>query len=296
MIFALWLQSRCRVRKNGPEKQMGDSCVSSRWRWAFQVFRNFLQSLTYLIWEKCLNSPADCGARPFIPVCVTFSFNFKSTERSQKCPRLKKQNSLNPYCDWTMKQWLEPPQKKNLQSQKLWSFCSARTLNAENYMRRLAAWSLLERPNEKGSGSPNRVFPFSYLYWLQTEQNEWKTIWAWLWGGGWRILKGLGFSTGWASKLLQHRGRSKLIPLLIKMKLGESRQGLAFVFLCAGKHYDEYIWMRACVLVAVLSCICTHHHRCWCIGARLCVHPCVCVSEPLALSLLMANQPAWGPT
>lgn len=35
--------------------------------------------------------------------------------------------------------------------------------------------------------------------------------------------------------------RSKLIPLLIKLKLDESKQGLAFVFCCASKYYELYI-------------------------------------------------------
>lgn len=53
----------------------------------------------------------------------------------------------------------------------------------------------------------------------------------------------LGFSASWASEHLHYRCRSKLIPLLIRPKLDERRQGLAFVFLCAAEHYNKMIWM-----------------------------------------------------
>lgn len=80
----------------------------------------------------------------------------------------------------------------------------------------------------------------------------------------------LGFSASWASEHLHYRGRSKLIPLLIRPKLDVSRQGLAFVLVCAAEHYDERIWMDVCVCVRVFPCICTHKQRC--------LRACVCWS------------------
>lgn len=51
-------------------------------------------------------------------------------------------------------------------------------------------------------------------------------------------LRGPGlFLQGWATELRAHCSRSKLIPLLIELKLNESGEGLAFVFLSrASKH------------------------------------------------------------
>lgn len=56
--------------------------------------------------------------------------------------------------------------------------------------------------------------------------------------------------------------RSKLIPLLIKLKLDASRQGLAFVFLCAGKHYELYI--RGCARVCMCVCVSVHEEMISC--------------------------------
>lgn len=51
-------------------------------------------------------------------------------------------------------------------------------------------------------------------------------------------LRGPGlFLQGWATELRAHCSRSKLIPLLIELKLNESGEGLTFVFLSrASKH------------------------------------------------------------
>ncbi len=106
----------------------------------------------------------------------------------------------------------------------------------ESHTQRLAARSLLDLANEEGSGSPNRIFPaLISIDFKQRGMNGKQSgsdveaevdEYLWLWA----------FSTGSATKLLPHCSRSKLIPLLIKLELDGSRQGLAFVFLCASKH------------------------------------------------------------
>lgn len=108
----------------------------------------------------------------------------------------------------------------------------------EDHIQWLAARSSLDLTNEEGSGRPNRIFPalmcIDFKQWRMNGKlsrfdfeggvEEYLRVWA-------------SFSTGWATKLQLRCGRSKLIPLLIKLKLDESRQGLAFVFLCASRHY-----------------------------------------------------------
>lgn len=121
-------------------------------------------------------------------------------------------------------------------------FCSAYAISVESHMGWLAARTLLDLANEEGSGSPNRIFPALIcidfkqcgLNGKHSESDFEGEVEEYLWVCG-------VFSTGWAAALLLHCGRSKLIPLLIKLKLDESRQGLAFVFLCAGKLYEPYV-------------------------------------------------------
>lgn len=121
-------------------------------------------------------------------------------------------------------------------------FCSAYAISVESHTGWLAARTLLDLANEEGSGSPNRIFPALIcidfkqcrMNGKHSESDFEGEVEEYLWVCG-------VFSTGWAAALLLHCGRSKLIPLLIKLKLDESRQGLAFVFLCAGKLYEPYI-------------------------------------------------------
>lgn len=200
-----------------------------------------------MVWFSFLLGRHSSNSNPHLDILVQIRFIWSLQDhkphKGSKASSLMCPNISPVSMDWGRRTSHHNIYNNDPSPKKALIFCCADTISAET-LAQGACWELLDVANKEGSGSPRVIFPALICIDFKQSGMSGKQSWPDFEEQADEHLRV--FSARWASKLLHYCFRSKLIPLLIRPKLDESRQGLAFVFLCAAEHYDELIWKFVC--------------------------------------------------